>query len=652
VVRVSLEVIQVDAVVTDKAGRYVTDLTAGDFEILEDGHRQAITHCSYVPLAAASPSTSQAAPAPPRSLRPEDVRRTMAFVVDDLSLSFESVVRVRNLLAHFVDRQMQPGDLAAVVQVSAGMSALEQFTADRHLLHAAINRIRFKLSARVSLATVSEAMGDGAAAGGPGGAALAAANAQLAAVLDKSERRREALSTAGTLGALNFVLRGLRSLPGRKSVLLLSEGFSLYDEDGAYSTWLADAVERAADSANRGSVVIYPLDPSGLQSLRADASSAFPKGKGGAATLEKVRAGLRTMASDTGGFFLGDTNDLGEALGKILEDQRGYYLIGYDPNEGTFQAGKGGPVYHRITVRVKRPGLRVRSRKGFYAVPDSLERPAPESPTTQLLAAVASPFAATDLRVRLTSLFGYEADRGSYLRSLLHMDARDLTFIPGPDGSHRTEVLIAILSFGADGRILEQLVRSDGIRVAPGGLDTALRDGLVYLLDLPVKKAGALHVRVAVRDAGSGRLGCGSQLVEVPDVAKGRLALSGVVVGAAGPGVHPQASPAVRRFRPGARVPYSFFVYNAQRDPRARSPHIEVRTSLLREGVGVLSLPPALADAAGPSGASALAVGGAIVLPPTLEPGVYALQVSVLDLLAKSDRRLAVQVVDLGVLLD
>src|SRR6266446_5700119 len=182
VVRVSLELIQVDAVVTDGAGRYVTDLTADDFELREDGKLRAVTHCSYLPLAPPSPSpaTRPVAPGPSPGMSREDVRRTMAFVVDDLALSFESLVHVPKMLSDFVDREMQPGDVAAIVRVSAGMGVLEQLTGDPRLLHAAIGRIRFTLSSRgVLLSTMAAADGSGPAAGGPGGAALAAAGAQL-----------------------------------------------------------------------------------------------------------------------------------------------------------------------------------------------------------------------------------------------------------------------------------------------------------------------------------------------------------------------------------------------------------------------------------------------------------------------------------------
>src|SRR5260221_6445185 len=127
VVRVSVEVIQVDAVVTDKDDRHVPDLGPADFEILEDGRRQDITQCSYVPLEG-PPATPSGRPEVARSRQPdprETIRRSMVLVVDDLSLGFRSMVTARQAMARFVDEQMQPGDFVAILQTGAGSGALQ-----------------------------------------------------------------------------------------------------------------------------------------------------------------------------------------------------------------------------------------------------------------------------------------------------------------------------------------------------------------------------------------------------------------------------------------------------------------------------------------------------------------------------------------------
>src|SRR2546421_2992521 len=156
VVRITTNLVQVDAVVTDRNGKLVTDLKPEEVEISEDGRKQKITHFSFS-LSESAPTervtrsapADKTAPAIPMSrLRPEDVKRTIAIVVDDLGLSFESTYYVRRALKKFVDEQMQPGDLVEIIRTSGGMGALQQFTTDKRQLYAAIERVRWYASGR------------------------------------------------------------------------------------------------------------------------------------------------------------------------------------------------------------------------------------------------------------------------------------------------------------------------------------------------------------------------------------------------------------------------------------------------------------------------------------------------------------------------
>jgi VWFA-related protein len=124
-IRIDVNLVQV-AIVTDAKGRQVTDLKSEDFEILQDGEPQKITHFSYISTGSSRPAPSAANDS--RSVRTTDrdqIRRTIAVVVDDLGLSFESTVRVRDALRKFVKEQMAPGDLVAIIRTSGGMGALE-----------------------------------------------------------------------------------------------------------------------------------------------------------------------------------------------------------------------------------------------------------------------------------------------------------------------------------------------------------------------------------------------------------------------------------------------------------------------------------------------------------------------------------------------
>src|SRR5262249_16931076 len=141
IVRITSNLVQVDAVITDKDGKVVPDLKPDEVEISEDGRKQKITHFSYNALETPAPENrvksapdKNAVPIPPGTLKPEDVRRTIAIVVDDLGLSFESTYYVRRALKKFVDEQIQPGDLVAIIRTGGGIGALQQFTNDKRQL--------------------------------------------------------------------------------------------------------------------------------------------------------------------------------------------------------------------------------------------------------------------------------------------------------------------------------------------------------------------------------------------------------------------------------------------------------------------------------------------------------------------------------------
>src|SRR5205085_41363 len=398
VVRITANLVQLDVVVTDRDGRQVTDLQPSDFQILEDGHPQQITHFSYInaepttePPPTPTPREKNApppAPVPPSNLRPEQVRRTIALVVDDLGLSFESTAATRTALRKFVEQQMRPNDLVAIIRTSAGAGALQQFTSDRRQLLAAIERIRWNatfnnnVGAFAPLASTSFDKGGGAR-GDSGAPTASDAETEL-------NNFREDIFAVGTLGALNYVVRGMHELPGRKSVVLLSEGFQLYRNSNNETNYrVLDALHRLIDLANRASVVIYTMDARGLQYTgltAADSTTGLSSDQleqqlsSRSERLFETQSGLRYLAQQTGGFAIVNNNDLARGLRRVFEDQKGYYLIGYRPQGSTFDRR-----LHHFTARVvTRKDVRVRARTGFYGVPDEELKPAPRTPEQQL----------------------------------------------------------------------------------------------------------------------------------------------------------------------------------------------------------------------------------------------------------------------------
>jgi VWFA-related protein len=613
----TVEVVQVDAVVTDSRGEYVTDLTAADFEIREDGREQTITNCSYV---ASEATVEPVTLAPLQHLaKRQAVHRTMALVVDDLGLSFESVARVRTALHDFVDHQMQPGDLVAVVRTSAGLGALQQFTSDRRMLHAAVDAIRFTLASRGTVAAFSMpglhgggesgGMSGGGQGGGAGAAAIAAVQGRMGTFEAARERDRQLYLASGSLGALRFVLGGLLRMPGRKSIVLVSEGFPQYDETGSRSR-IADALGDLVELANRASVVVYSFDPSGLKAVRDIKVET------------EMRTGLNTLAIDTGGFLVADSNDLGGLVERVLVDQRGYYLIGYTPDERSSRGRPAQDVYHRVTVRVRRPGLKVRSRRGFFSASAGGEETETNDPVEKLLEAAQSPFSASDLGLRLTTMFEHEEGH-SFVRSILHLDAGGLTFVERPDGSREAAIQLVTLAYGADGRAVKSAGRQDRLGLEEDAYQATLRGGLVYSFEMPVDRPGGYQVRAAVLDTASGRVGSASQFVEVPKV-EGRLVLSGIAVSgdADEQAADPDTTAAVRRFPPGAMVTYACFAYNA-------GSGLEVRPTVYRDTTAVYEPAAMPLDPTGQRDPHRLAVMGRLHLPAGLEPGAYSLEVAV-----------------------
>ncbi|MEK6324474.1 MAG: VWA domain-containing protein [Acidobacteriota bacterium] len=683
VVRISVTLVQIDAVVTDEKGRFVTDLERGDFEVFEDDRRQHLTNFSYIstePTPREAPSTPSTRSGrnlplvPPVRLRPDQVRRTIALVVDDLSMSFESVHFVRESLKKFVDEQMQPGDLVAIIRTGAGIGALQQFTTDKRLLYAAIERVRWNMMGRGHVGAFRR-IGGGAPADGGLGAE------EFQRFKDETERAREDAFSVGTLGALNFIVRGLKDLPGRKSVILLSDGFELFRaREQNYK--VLDAVRRLVDLANRASVIVYTIDARGLQTLgltAADSTASMSSQEvrrqvdNRSDHLFNSQGGLGYLAYQTGGFFVRNTNDIAGGINRVLDDQKGYYLLGYIPEQSTFKVVQGRRKFHKISVKVKRAGLRVRSRTGFYGVPDEETRPA-ETPAQQIVTALTSPFTSGDIHLKLTSLFGHDPKIGSFMRSIMHIDARDISFSEEQDGWRKGEVNIVAFTFGDNGQVVDSEGRTYNLSVRSDGLQKLMDQGFVYTLNVPIKKPGGYQLRVAVRDARTERVGSANQFIEVPDIGKNRLTLSGLVISGydlskarktaatetadqaaqqaasvregAGEDVEPMTSPAVRMLRRGIDVDYGFLIYNAQLDPKTKQPQLETQVLLLKDGKQVFAGKVNPFNAGEQPDLKHIPATGRLRLGSDLAPGEYVLQVVVIDKLAKEKYRLATQWMD------
>ena len=639
--RVSVDVVRIDAVVTDREGRIVRDLTADDFEVRQNGKRQRVTFAQFVPVDSNAGSAARTAvlrdqPEAPvtaaGAVKRENIQRTLAVVIDDLGLSWESIQYAKRALHTFVDSHIGAKDLVAIVRTGGTMGGLQPFTTDRRILHATIDHLGWNGLSR-SAVEPYEALNEWTTFDERHGLGDLD-DFKLLTTL------RRSISASGTLGALNLAIEAARDLPGRKAVLFVSEGFQMM-EGGELDVRVRSALDRAIDRAARAGVVVYSLDPRGLQTAGLQAGDNLKRAAPGESLETTVRAraadrlafnrdtqeSLAYLAEQTGGFAVLNTNDLARGLGRIVEDIRDYYVIGYVPEEGTFAREGQKPRYQKISVKARRPGLRVRTRKEFLGVSDPDESPATPGRAEQLIRAAISPFTETEIELRATTLPGYSPAQGLFVRALLHIDARALTFRDGDGDKQRAAADVLGMVFDRDGTQVAHLSTGFSVGLAPDAAEEALRDGLAYTLRIRIPAAGAYQIRFAVRDQHSGRMGSAGDFVNVPDVAGGEFALSGIVLhgdaAAPAPGRSEAAlslspSQALRMYPPGTHLSYAYELYNA-------GPEVKVMPSVWRGDERILAAPP---DALLPPGGDTrlFAARGGLKLGQSLPAGSYVLQ--------------------------
>jgi VWFA-related protein len=628
VVRITTQLVQVDAVVTDKKGKHVEDLTDGDFELLVDGKKQQLTHFSHVslPIVKREPVARKkdnliVAPEsmPTRQIGPQEAQRTIAFVVDDMGLSPSSMELARETLRKFVGAQMQDGDLVAIIRTGSGLGMLEQFTSDKRILYTAIEKLVWNPLSRDMMPTFADTSGADEM-----DAAQADEQAERQAAADSFQEFVDTSFTTGTLGATSFVVRSLRDFPGRKSVILLSDGFrinSKTDNDNT-TNQILQSLETLVEQANRSSVVIYSIDAKGLQPYMPGADTGgVPSATAHSDALQTAQEaleGLNFLSQKTGGFTVVNTNDLNIGIEEALYDQQSYYLIGFDPEDEKFDQRR-----HSIKVKVNRPNLRVRSRSGFFGVSDSDRgntRPnaAPDAPNVrgrQILSALLAPLGARDLSLRMTPYFFNSSKQGPIVRALFHIDCSKLTFKDGPDGQKRLDLDLAAFAFDEEGVAADLNAHRLVFNFDERRYREALAEGLAYRADFQLKKPGAYQFRAVLRDGESGRTGSASQFIRLRDLNKNGLALSGLVVttpkvdavaalnnsdAVASPeradnGSPPgdlQSTPYVRKFPRSGLVQYGVAIYNAAADKKTGLPQITVQAEVYRDGKPVYRLAP------------------------------------------------------------
>jgi VWFA-related protein len=690
VVRISTDLIQVDVTVTDKNGKVVQGLGMNDFEVFENGQKQTLSGAYFTTrsIGGASVGASKGSGQPANvtsttaaPLTESSVRRTIAIVVDDFNMSYGSVYYARRALRRFVEQQMQPGDLVAIIRTAGAVGALQQFTSDKQLLLAAIDDIRWNpLTSDVeALSSVGQnpqelserfkGESDVIAAKAANGLGVTGSNMKVHESITQSKARdfndlknlnqfEAGVYAQASLGTMRYIMRGMNELPGRKIMMLFSDGIQINsDTVKSRSSVAYEILQDLVEYANRSSVVVYTFDTKGLKSMSIQASDSTyeiidghrgQKEKSRTSDFKASQDGLVYLASQTGGQALLDSNDLNGGIQRSLDEQSGYYLLAYAPAAENFDPAKRR--FNKLEVKVRQPGLKVAYRSGFFNTAPDDAKSAVAGKQQDLVKALTSPFGSNQIAVSANSLFADEEAGGSYLRSFLHINARNLSFSDMPDGWKTATFEVVAVAFGSNGEPVEQKESQYTIKAKGPTLETMMQKGFVYVLMMPMKNPGVYQYRVAVRDTTSGKVGAASQIIEVPDLSKRKLTVSSlaaenvsmtiwqnIAAGKVGTGPGQVQVPStllydtvLRQFKAGTVLRYGFEVYNAKGDGQSM-PKLETQAKILQNNTAVIEGSLNKIDASAQNDPKRVRVSGAIMLKDTLQPGDYLLQLAVFD---------------------
>lgn len=383
IIRVGVDLIQIDATVTDKKGRPVTDLRPEDFRLEVDGRKVAITNAAFFGSSASSPGQVTLPEAEAGSGGLPGDNHTVVFIVDDLNMSFGSMYATRKEMGQFARAWGASRARVALRSTSDEDRSFSLYASPERFLQA-VEGLKYNIRSSKGFTAnppVRQFMTVGGRTIPSGPSPLTDATTANNPSAELENLRQRVFSLVSTINTV-------RSLPGRKAVVYVSEGFNVENHSheglGMRSPFISlfddtniQAAQRMiTEVANRASVVLYTVDPRGLTVDLPSVSDNLTPGEITAVQQSRWRARteslftLQQLADDTGGLAIADRNDLRNGFADVLNDQGSYYLVGFEPPEGAFEKASGRPRFHKVKLKVNRSGLKVRSRAGFYGVTD------------------------------------------------------------------------------------------------------------------------------------------------------------------------------------------------------------------------------------------------------------------------------------------
>jgi VWFA-related protein len=527
-IRVTSELVLANVVVRDKKGNLVRDLKKQDFTLYEDGKKQEISTFDFenvdqLETAGAAETTvtgeaAEAAAAPAGVLKKSDApvlnardRRVIVLFFDFSAMEPDQIDRCVESAKKYINGQMRPADIVALVSLSTNMRVDLDFTDDKP-------KILSVLSAYSSGSGEGFQMGDTGSAEG---------TAESAGSYTPDDTDYNTFSADWKLLALQSTMQALGKIQQKKSLIYFSNGISQTGTDNQ------SALRAATAAAVKNNVSIYPVDVRGLQAFPpgGEAQSASLHGQSaynGNAVLNDLNGNaasqetLSTLAADTGGKAFFDTNDFGGVFTQVQRDSSAYYVLGFTSTNPL----KDGH-YRRLKVVVNRADVKLEFRPGYYSGRDyqHLNRADREA---QLEDELAAELPQTDVPLYAGTAYFRQDESHYYLAVSLVVPGSQIPFVSEKDKDNATIDIIGEVRLDGKGRVPVGQLR-DTVKLAVDSTQQVRRKNVQYNTGF-VLAPGAYHLKFIVRENQTGHMGSFETDVQVPDLRKAPLRMSSVVL--------------------------------------------------------------------------------------------------------------------------
>ena len=517
------DLVLVNVGVRDKGGRFVHDLKAEDFTLLEDGKQQQIAsfdmeNVDALPLGEVPQNTVRSSPEPQthvgKPLATSDNsyrdRRLIILFFDLADMEPEEIERAATAAINYVDRQMLPADLVSIVSLGNSVQINQAFTSD----HARLKQV---------LASFSPGAGEGYQ---PGSTGSTEGTPDGATPFTVDDTEYNIFNTDRRLEALRSIAQSLEKIEQKKSLIYLSSGM---ERTGVENQ---SELRAAINAAVRANLSIYSIDLRGLQAIvpGGEAQNASLRGTSpysGQATLSAFDSNfssqetLVTLAEDTGGHAFLDSNDFGQVFRGVQQDTSTYYILGY---RSTNPARDG--KYRHITVRLRAPDYKLEYRRGYYA-PADFRHSNQEDRELQLQQELASELPSTDMPVYLSAGYFRMSGDKFYVPVSIVVPGSEIPFVSKSDEDRATLDIVGMVQDLPSRRPVDQIRDTVKLSVISSA---QVRQKNVQYNNAFFLTPGHYHLKFVVRENQTGRMGSFETDITIPNLKSQPLKVSSVVL--------------------------------------------------------------------------------------------------------------------------